>query len=308
MADGKWISGLKADMPLAEAASLAFAARAKAIRKNLPLAVSHAGDNVEYIHQLRVGTRRAGAVVSEFEDCWSDKFRGKLKKRLKRLRHAAGAARDWDVMRMALQGRRENVDEVEWAGIDYLLGFAQGEREAAQRQLEIVARELGTEELEELWDLAEAAARNPRGDSKPKVLSDLAKVRMAEHFRLLDEAASGDLNDFTHLHQVRIRGKQMRYAMELFVECFTPRFKKELYPTIEEMQEILGTANDSHVASERLGSLSAILKKTDKAEWSRVQPGFDALLAFHDNRLKTEQAAFISWWQNWQRLPSAFRL
>ncbi len=140
MADGKWISGLKADTPLAEAAGLAFVTRSKAIRKYLPLALEHPDQNLEYIHQLRVGTRRAGAVVSEFEDCWSDKFLGKLQKNLKRLRRAAGAARDWDVMRLSLQVRREKVEQNEWVGIDYLLGFAQGEREAAQRQLEKVAR------------------------------------------------------------------------------------------------------------------------------------------------------------------------
>src|SRR5207244_2148550 len=73
------------------------------------------------------------------------------------------------------------------------------------------------------------------------------------HARLIDwdHAASGDLKDYAHLHQVRIQGKRLRYAMEVFADCFAADFKEELYPQIEEMQEILGSANDSHVGAQR---------------------------------------------------------
>lgn len=308
MADGTWISNLKADLPLNEAAETAFAARSKAIRKFLPLALEHSSDNVEYIHQLRVGTRRAGAVVSEFKEYWPEKLHLRLEKSLKRLRRAAGAARDWDVMKEALQERRGSVSETEWPGIDYLLAYAQGERETAQRNLEQVSRKVSIAELNDLWNEAESFAKQPRKNSKLRTLRDLASIRIPEHFQLLHELASGDLSDYEHLHQVRIQGKRLRYAMELFVDCFKPPFKKDLYPVIEEMQEILGQANDSHVALDRLGAACRQLQKAGGVKWRKAQPGCDALLAFHEERLLAQQTAFIRWWQNWQLLDAGHRI
>ena len=308
MADSRWISDLKADLPLKEAAETAFAARSKAIRKFLPLALEHSSDNIEHIHQLRVGTRRAGAVVSEFNEYWPEKLHLRLEKSLKRLRRAAGAARDWDVMKEALQARRGSVGENEWPGIDQLLTFVQGQRETAQRNLAQVSRKVSLTELNDLWDEAQCSAKQPRQNSKLRTLRDLAGIRIPEHFQLLHELASGDLSDYEHLHQVRIQGKRLRYAMELFVDCFRPPFKKELYPVIEEMQEILGQANDSHVALDRLGAARHQLKKAGGVRWRKAQPGCDALLAFHEARLLEQQTAFIRWWQNWQLLDAGHRV
>ena len=43
---------------------------------------------------------------------------------------------------------------------------------------------------------------------------------------------------------MRILGKRLRYAMEMFADCFGPAFREELYPAVEQMQEILGRANE----------------------------------------------------------------
>src|SRR5271166_2129584 len=56
----------------------------------------------------------------------------------------------------------------------------------------------------------------------------------------LNQTASDDLNDCENLHQVRIIGKRLRYAMEVFAGCFAPPFREKLYPAMEEMQTILG--------------------------------------------------------------------
>jgi integrase/recombinase XerD len=63
MADGKWIPGLTAEMPVAEAARAVLAARFEVVRHCLPLAVEKPYEDVEHVHQLRVGTRRAGAAL-----------------------------------------------------------------------------------------------------------------------------------------------------------------------------------------------------------------------------------------------------
>ncbi len=141
-------------------------------------------------------------------------------------------------------------------GLDFLLGYGTAQRRIAQERLEELA-----EEQPFAFDrfLAEtvAAVRMPE-DLTVRTLADLARPTLAALSRELDEAASDNLEDYNHLHQVRIIGKRLRYAMEVFADCFASSFKERLYPAVENMQEILGEANDSHVAIERLSSRCAL--------------------------------------------------
>ena len=66
MADGKWIPELTPEMPVADAARTVLAARFGVVRHFLPLAAEKPFEDVEYVHQLRVGTRRAGAALKVF--------------------------------------------------------------------------------------------------------------------------------------------------------------------------------------------------------------------------------------------------
>src|SRR5262249_48634542 len=117
----------------------------------------------------------------------------------------------------------------------------------------------------------------------------------------LDAAVAADLADYDHLHRVRIIGKRLRYAMEIFAECFDPAFREQLYPAVEQMQEILGNANDSHVACQRGGEVGAGLTAVWREGWKRYRTGIEALLRHHRQRLPRERERFLAWWQRWQK-------
>jgi CHAD domain-containing protein len=112
-------------------------------------------------------------------------------------------------------------------------------------------------------------------------------------------AALADLRDYAQLHQVRIAGKRLRYAMEVFADCFDPEFRETLYPRIEQMQEILGRANDSHVAIERLIDLREHLRMICPTAWPRLHLGFEQLLRAHQRRLPQDRRRFLQWWSEW---------
>jgi CHAD domain-containing protein len=69
MADGKWIEGLSPDMEVPHAARAVIVARFQVVRHCLPLAVEKSLEDTEYVHQLRVSTRRAAAALRVFADC-----------------------------------------------------------------------------------------------------------------------------------------------------------------------------------------------------------------------------------------------
>jgi CHAD domain-containing protein len=304
MAEGKWISDLSGDTPLADAARRVLAVRLEVVRDYLPRAVHEPEKDVEYVHQLRVGTRRAAAALEIFALCLPYKVYKAARKQLRRIRQAAGEARDWDVFLETLAQREARLNgqapEPHRPGLDFLLGLAFGQRGAAQAHLRAASPEppfgFGRLLVETV-----AAVHEPAGDQEAKVLLDLARPLLSGLLRELDQAAARDLDDYEHLHQVRIIGKRLRYAMEIFADCFAPPFRERFYPAVEEMQEILGLANDSFVAGQRLGQLREGLQASRPAEWRRFKPGIDELFRFHQRRLPQQRRNFAKWWERWRK-------
>ena len=66
--------------------------------------------------------------------------------------------------------------------------------------------------------------RDPEEPGAPKKLLDLGQFLLSDLLRELTWAAERNMEDYAHLHQVRILGKQLRYAIELFAGCFPPEW------------------------------------------------------------------------------------
>ena len=132
-----------------------------------------------------------------------------------------------------------------------------------------------------------------------ETLRDLAFPMLAQLLRELETAARGDLVRYEALHQVRILGKQLRYAMEIFESCFVAELRHRFYPAVVEMQEILGLANDSYSACQRLGVLRSRLLRTQPKQWPLYQDGIESLLRFHERRLPMQRKKFETWWRDW---------
>ena len=108
------------------------------------------------------------------------------------------------------------------------------------------------------------------------------------------------LEDNTKLHLVRIAGKRLRYAMEIFGDCFTADFKGRLYPLVEELQELLGILHDSDVASRQLEEWRERTALVFPEEVSRYRPGFDALIKSHQAVISEQRERFREKWREWE--------
>ena len=88
-------------------------------------------------------------------------------------------------------------------------------------------------------------------------LSDAAAATVPTLVEAMRGAAAADLRVLENLHRMRITGKRLRYALEIFVSCFDERFR-EAYANIEALQEHLGAINDSHDLVARIEAFAAI--------------------------------------------------
>jgi len=297
--DGKWLEDLKAHMPLVEAAQRVLEVRLGVVRDRLPQAMFEADKDIENVHQLRVATRRAGAALRIFRCCLPDKEFRRIRRRLRRLRRACGAARDWDVFLANLGARLARARADQRPGLDFLLGYGSGRRAAAQ---ELLSPQEKKKPLawEDWTQHTLKSLHHPAHDGHLHQLRDLARPQLSALVQELEQAAGRDLNQYEHLHQVRILGKRLRYAMEIFESCYGPAFKDEYYPAITEMQDILGDANDSYVAAQRLAAILEQVKTVRPKGWERYEPGISALLRFNQRRLPQKRREFEQWWARWQ--------
>ncbi|MFO0799224.1 MAG: CHAD domain-containing protein [Gemmataceae bacterium] len=298
MAEGKWISGLRPDMPVEEAARVVIAARFEVVRHYLPLAAARPYEDVEYIHQLRVGTRRAGAALRVFSVCLPRKHLRAAKQSLRGLRRAAGDARDWDVFLLALADARGAKPD---ATYDFLAGYTLGERAAAQSRLAAAADDVGPRFAADTEKLPKRV-RSPRGADAPVTFGDLARAEMGGLFAEFNRTVSADPSEPDALHQLRILGKRVRYAMELFAPCFTDSFRAELYRSVEAVQEALGAIQDAVVGRARLDDLRERLTLALPGDWPRYEPGVAELLRGHDGALVAGRERFASWRAGWDEL------
>lgn len=296
MADGKWIEDLRPEMALPDAARKVLHVRLEVVRDSLAPALCESECDPEHVHRLRVATRRADAALKIFRTNLPEASFKAARRHLRRIRRAAGEARDWDVFLFDLIGRRADRPAVEHAGLDFLTGLVVGQRAAAQPGLLKAVAKNGDAKFDTCAE-ATVAAIVPAGHGA--TLIRLGRPLLATLLHRLEDAAGGDLTDYAHLHQVRIAGKRLRYAMEVFAGCFSAEFRVSIYPEIEEMQEILGRANDSNVAVGRVLALRDRLKLSTPAEWKRVRRGVEAVLRFHRTRLTQDRRRFVTWWKRW---------
>ena len=171
-----------------------------------------------------------------------------MNKQLKRIRQAAGNARDLDVLADRLR-RRKAPDRP--ASKD-LLKRVDRLRTEAQAPIEKIRRKLGGKDFlrrqEALVDRvrlrgkADRLLRTSFGQAASRALGLLVEDFFA--------AAAADFSDYAALHAFRIQGKQLRYAMEIFAGAFDRAFRTDLYPLVEQLQEKLGAINDHATARE----------------------------------------------------------
>jgi CHAD domain-containing protein len=303
MAEGKWIEGLSPEMAVADAAGVVLAARLEVVRHFLPLAAEKPYDDPEYVHQLRVGTRRAAAALRAFADCLPRKHLRAARRSLRRIRRAASEARDADVFLLHLNVSRTLGQTANRSALDFLSGYALSERTAAQALLTEVANQETAAFLEEIAHLP-GRAHEPRGDHPPASFGELAAFQLGVLMRQLTAAASANPDDPAALHRVRILGKRVRYALEIFSSCFAPAFRDAIYPVVEHLQELLGGVQDATVGLERLNNIRDRARRMASRTWPRLSKGFDAQIRTLRARLPARRKEFRKWSAHWAQLVS----
>lgn len=220
------------------------------------------GDDVESLHQMRVGMRRLLSALRIFDDLLH--LPETAQQELDWLAKELGDARDWDV----LVGSTLPALAKALADTKHIDGVQRAAADHANERRASAAKAVGSPRYTRLmlnlarwvqamdWHDGEAAvAARTRLEAPVRKFAD--KTLKRDHRRLRARAAN--LRDATPeaRHPVRIAAKKTRYAAEFFESLFSSKTARPYIKALTGLQDELGLLNDAVVADRLLGDLAA---------------------------------------------------
>ena len=106
------------------------------------------GTDIEFVHDMRVTSRRLRAAMDNFADCFQEKPFKKHYKKIKAITRTMGSVRDLDVLIAHFQREVHTLSEMEQADIRRLIEHLQHEREAARKPMLALFTELEATDFE----------------------------------------------------------------------------------------------------------------------------------------------------------------
>lgn len=280
-----WIVVEDGRCPARMVAARTLRKRLDAVWRDLPNAGSRIIRDVESVHRLRVATRRAIAAIDAFHDLLPEKRAEWFAKRLRRIRRSAGEARDLDVLTDRLAG--ESGESPGGKVRRRLVAMLSKQREVSRNPIRAQhERLLDADWLDRVERLIAGVGA---GDNQP-LFRDYAKRRLRPVMRRFFAAADRKLRSTDEIHTLRIEGKKLRYAMEIFAPVFTPRIRARCHDALEHLQETLGDFTDHATAADRFRRL---------AQEKSAAANRDILVRLHQQEeLRADEArkAFVNWW------------
>lgn len=254
---------------------------------------------IDGVHDMRVASRRLRSALRDFGEVFDAFSMKSINRRMRDLADALGTVRDQDVAITELEKLGSNVesDQIR-SGIDV---FVQKHREIRKREYKKLSKKLSGTEIFDLrlrFNRAVDAAPGQRQLFEPTSVADAGRkvisARLDEFTRRAD-CIYEPFNSKAH-HKLRITGKRLRYATELFA----PSWAETLVPFAKQIAEMQGHLGDLHDCDLWIGDLEKQLTGKDK---DTVTPQFQAaawlMSEFVKKRTKEYRAA-LELWIDWQ--------
>jgi CHAD domain-containing protein len=216
----------------------------------------------EFLHDLRVSVRRSRAVQRELKGVFPPTELESFRADFRWLQQATGDSRDLDVHVLEFDALRDLVPEFMRDDLDPLLGVLGERREAAHHELAATLRSEPTTGLLSRWrsflDGLEGEDEAERPDAA-RPIGAVAGERIGKVYRQMVRmgGAIDESSPAEEYHELRKKGKELRYLLELFgVPLYPDEVVKPMIRTLKALQDVLGRHQDREVQVALLRSLA----------------------------------------------------
>lgn len=243
----------------ADAAAVAVLRRLlEIVEANLPGALS--GTDSEYLHDLRVAVRRSRALQRELRGVFPPEPLRVFRAGFRELQVLTGPTRDLDVQLLEFPDLVATLAPNMAPSVAPLRALLE-QRLAAERAA--MVRGLRSERTRALLDNwrdflgALAASSEDQRPDAARPVADLAGERIAKVYRRMVKMGRAIDSDSPHeaLHDLRKKGKELRYLLEFFASIYPPEVTKPMVATLKDLQDVLGRFQDREVQADALRAL-----------------------------------------------------
>jgi CHAD domain-containing protein len=273
--------GSKISVPLAfdersdRAAAHVLRALLEVIEANLDGTI--ADIDTEFLHDYRVSVRRSRSVQRELKHVFPAGRLAHYRAEFRWLQQSTGDTRDLDVYVVGFGALRWFVPEEMREDLDPLLALLRARRRTARRAMVQALRSQRARSLMTGWgELLDGLEQLPEAE-RPDAARAVGEVsgarirtvyrRMVRMGEAIDDSAPADA-----YHELRKRGKELRYLLELFgAPLYPPDVVKPMIKSLKSLQDVLGRHQDREVQVAMLTSAAD--------ELTSVQGGAAALMA-----------------------------
>ncbi len=221
------------------------------------------GEDPEELHDMRVPTRRMRAAMKVFEEalperaCW-------LREELRWVAHSLGDVRDLDVQIERFQAWKEEAGEEDSGFLDRILTITHKRRAEPRNNMLEVLDSSRYERL--LSSFAEMLRRGPAAglelahtdghQTASEPVTAAAPALISRRYRKWRKAAKrlDETSSPEAFHDVRKKGKRLRYTLEFVSEVYGKPVQKLVEP-LKALQDDLGDHQDAVVTAGYLREL-----------------------------------------------------
>jgi CHAD domain-containing protein len=222
--------------------------------------------DTEFLHDLRVAVRRSRSVLRELKGAFPPEPLATQRDALRWVQAITGPTRDLDVQLLDWDHLVAAIPVERHAALAPVRALLVRHRAAAFRALR---RELRGPTYRHAWDdyraflAGDLGPTGERPDAK-KPIVDVAGRRIRKVYgRMLTMGAAIDATSpATDLHELRKRGKELRYLLELFGGLWPRSVVKPMVRSLKGLQDVLGVHQDREVQASYLRGLAGELAKT----------------------------------------------
>lgn len=203
--------------------------------------------DTEFLHDFRVALRRTRSTLKLSRRVLDPATVARHERDAKRLADLTTHLRDLDVHLLGLPRMRGRLTSADPSDLDPFERHLRRRRAAEHRRL---ARTAATSRMQQLLGDWTAELVRTAGAKHSAVTAEEHSRRIISraHRRVLRAgSAVTDESPPEHLHTVRKRCKELRYALEMFASLHDPRVTEKAVSDLKKLQDCLGRFQDAHV-------------------------------------------------------------
>ena len=264
------------------------------------------GKDIEYLHKMRVTSRRIRAAMPLFKGCYQKKHFKKWLNEIKKVTKFLGEARDLDVQIICLRDYMKSKPQLKSnSGVKLLLDSLVSRRAKLQatvvNELDVLKNSEVLQDFEKVSNQILTQTTNEQSCLQEQIEEASGRISIKLEDFLSMENCVHKKDDILCHHQMRIRAKWLRYTMEAFSPLYQENLSKEI-KLVKSFQDVLGEMHDCDVWSQCIPKFADKLEIKEAAKQKSKEPTLNEtetlleFLQFVKGRRKKYYEDFVKLW------------